>query len=200
MVDTSFDTVFAHLNLVEEPSFYPQKGFEDTRGSETYTFYVVTSGRVPGIYTHWEDACLQVNKFPSASHKKYSGWSAATSALDATRRPSMPAAVSPSTPATSTPALKKSSVATMKASASISAPSTPSGRKKKMLYVYSRGTGTTIYANQQQASSAARRGLADGSFRKVDLTTSTGDAFDIASESALEVYNISDIESDAEGA
>jgi hypothetical protein len=53
MVDTSFDTVFAHLNLVEEPSFYPRKGFKDTRGSETYTFYVVTSGRVPGIYTHW---------------------------------------------------------------------------------------------------------------------------------------------------
>ncbi|KAJ7800538.1 hypothetical protein B0H14DRAFT_2616120 [Mycena olivaceomarginata] len=99
----------------------------------------------------------------------------------------MPAAVSPSTPATSTPALKKSSVATMKASASVSAPSTPNGRKKKTLYVYSRGTGTTIYANQQQASSAARRGLANGSFRKVDVTTSTGDAFDIASESALEV-------------
>jgi hypothetical protein len=47
---------------------------------------------------------------------------------------------------------------------------------------------------RQQASSAARRGLADGSFRKVDVTTSTGDAFDIASESALEVYNISDVE------
>ncbi|KAJ7694500.1 hypothetical protein B0H14DRAFT_3530642 [Mycena olivaceomarginata] len=112
----------------------------------------------------------------------------------------MPATVSPSTPTTSTPALKKSSVAMMKASASVSAPSTPNGRKKKTFYVQSCGTGTTIYANQQQASSAARRGLANGSFRKVDVTTSTGDAFDIASESALEVYNISDIESDAEGA
>ncbi|KAJ7867182.1 hypothetical protein B0H14DRAFT_3441877 [Mycena olivaceomarginata] len=52
----------------------------------------------------------------------------------------------------------------------------------------------------QQASSAACRGLADGLFHKVDVTTSTGDTFDIASESALEVYNISNIESDAEGA
>ncbi|KAJ7352109.1 hypothetical protein DFH08DRAFT_956920 [Mycena albidolilacea] len=199
MVDTSFDTVFAHLNLVEEPSFYPQKGFEDTQGSETYNFYVVTSGRVPGIYTHWEDACLQVNKFPSASHKKYSGWSAATSALDATHRPSMPAAVSPSTPATSTPALKKSSVATMKASASVSAPSTPSGRKKKML-LRLLPRHWNHHLREPHASSAARYGLADGSFRKVDVTTSTGDTFDITSESTLEVYNISDIESDAEGA
>ncbi|KAJ7353712.1 hypothetical protein DFH08DRAFT_956752 [Mycena albidolilacea] len=81
---------------------------------------------------------------------------------------------------------------------SVSAPSTPTRRRKKTLYVYSGATETTIYADQQQASSAARRGLADGSFRKVGVTTGIHDAFDAATEFALEVYNISDFETDAE--
>jgi hypothetical protein len=42
-----------------------------------------------------------------------------------------------------------------------------------------------------EASSAARRGLADGSFRKVDVTPRVRDAFNHATESALEVYYIS---------
>jgi hypothetical protein len=35
--------------------------------------------------------------------------------------------------------------------------------------------------------------MADGSFRKVDVTTGVQNAFDRATESALEVINISDI-------
>jgi hypothetical protein len=43
-----------------------------------------------------------------------------------------------------------------------------------------------------EASSAARRGLADGSFRKVEVTPRVRDAFNHAAMSALKVYNISD--------
>jgi hypothetical protein len=47
--------------------------------------------------------------------------------------------------------------------------------------------------DRHQASAAARRGMADGSFRKVDVTTGVQNVFDRATESALEVINISDI-------
>jgi hypothetical protein len=43
----------------------------------------------------------------------------------------------------------------------------------------------------REASLAARCGLADGSFRKVDVTPRVRDAFNHATESALEVYYIS---------
>ncbi|KAJ7354323.1 hypothetical protein DFH08DRAFT_955717 [Mycena albidolilacea] len=56
-------------------------------GSETWDFYVVTLGRVPGIYMHWEDASVQVDKFKGSAHKKHLGWSAATSTFDHTRCP-----------------------------------------------------------------------------------------------------------------
>jgi hypothetical protein len=40
-----------------------------------------------------------------------------------------------------------------------------------------------------------RAGLGDGSFCRIDVTTRLSDALDLAEESALEVINISDIES-----
>ncbi|KAJ7314690.1 hypothetical protein DFH08DRAFT_972731 [Mycena albidolilacea] len=76
-----------------------------------------------------------------------------------------------------------------------SAPPMPTGSNSKPLYVYSRDNGTTIYANEQQASSAARRGLIDGSFRKVEITPHLSEAFAYGTESALPVIDISDTES-----
>jgi hypothetical protein len=44
---------FNSLKLTPDLTFFhPRKGFEDKRGSESFDFYVVTRGRVPGIYTH----------------------------------------------------------------------------------------------------------------------------------------------------
>ncbi|KAJ7813105.1 hypothetical protein B0H14DRAFT_3478265 [Mycena olivaceomarginata] len=80
--------------------------------------------------------------------------------------------------------------------ASGSAPSTPT-RSQKALYVCSQGRRMTIYGTQEEASSAARRGLAHGSFRRIDVTQRVSDAFNTATVSALEVYNISDF-SDSE--
>jgi hypothetical protein len=48
---------------------------------------------------------------------------------------------------------------------------------------------------REQASVAARSGLADGSFRKVEVTPHLDDAFELATERALEVIDISDTES-----
>jgi hypothetical protein len=42
----------------------------------------------------------------------------------------------------------------------------------------------------REALSAARRGLADGSFRRVDVTPHVRDAFNHVTESALDVYYI----------
>jgi hypothetical protein len=42
---------------------------------------------------------------------------------------------------------------------------------------------------------AARSGLADGSFRRVEVTPQLDDAFALATERALEVIDISDTES-----
>ncbi|KAJ7707270.1 hypothetical protein B0H14DRAFT_2646846 [Mycena olivaceomarginata] len=202
MVDLGPDIAFRGLSISPEPVFYPRQGFEDKKWSEKWDFYVVTRGRVPGIYTHWEDAQPQVDRFPSSSHKKYPGWSAATSAWDASRRPrsllapsASPVKVVRSENGDGHRSNKGMSIAPAPAPStrvkaersSVSAPSTPTRRRKKTLYVYSGATETTIYADQQQASSAARQGLADGSFRKVGVTTGIHDAFDAATESALEV-------------
>ncbi|KAJ7353484.1 hypothetical protein DFH08DRAFT_956540 [Mycena albidolilacea] len=96
MVDTTLDNAFNGLKIGNRWCFYPCEGFEMRQGSEKDWFYVVTSGRVPGIYTHWEDASRQVTRFPNAIHKKYLGWTTATSAWDDAHRP----VVSPSTPFT----------------------------------------------------------------------------------------------------
>ncbi|KAJ7849722.1 hypothetical protein B0H14DRAFT_3452414 [Mycena olivaceomarginata] len=209
--DNVFDNAFERLKLDDDSGFHPRKGFEHTRGSENWDFYVVTRGFVPGIYTHWEDTSEQVNKFKGSAHKKYAGWSAATSAFRLDIRPSasvnarpkaaasMPHHSTPShslvshpksevsMPLTSTPTRKP----THTPHTSTSAPSTPT-RPRKALYVYSRGQDTTIFADQKHASAAVRRGLADGSFRKVEVTATVRDAFERAEESALECYNISD--------
>ncbi|KAJ7693711.1 hypothetical protein B0H14DRAFT_3531057 [Mycena olivaceomarginata] len=202
MVDISLESAFHSLEINPEPFFHPRKGFESRRGSETENFYVVMEGRIPGIYTHWEDASPQVNAYRGAVHKKHLGWSAAISAWDGSRRPS-------STPASSMPSPSKRDAklkirqrgipfTTQKkpeerAPASVPALPTPTASKKKVLYVCSHRNDTTIYADEHQASAAARRGMADGSLRKVDVTTGVQNAFDRATESALEVINISDI-------
>ncbi|KAJ7673496.1 hypothetical protein B0H14DRAFT_2656891 [Mycena olivaceomarginata] len=172
-----------------EPFFHPRQGFEDKQGSETFEFYVVIQGHVPGIYTHWEDASVQVIGFKKSVHKKHTGWSAATQAWDAARQPvASPRtpppldrkSVKPSTPATPRARVAASTTASTSLSSSASPPSTPS-RPKRVL---------------QQASSEMRRGLADGSFRKLEATSSVSNALAHATDSALEVYDISDIESD----
>ncbi|KAJ7756133.1 hypothetical protein B0H14DRAFT_2635188 [Mycena olivaceomarginata] len=174
---TVLDNAFDQLKLEEDSTFHPRKGFEHTCGSETWDFYVVT-----------EDTFIQVDKFRGHAHKKYCGWSSATSAFDNARRPSRyevnfrpPSAPTPSTPPRPLVVRDKKPVVALTPtqprqpgdvpSASTSAPATPTGSRKNLLYVYSRGKDTTIYADQHQVSTAARRGLADGSFRKVEVTS-----------------------------
>ncbi|KAJ7729882.1 hypothetical protein B0H14DRAFT_3518187 [Mycena olivaceomarginata] len=207
MVNTNLEHTFGNLSLTREPFFHPRQGFEDKQGSETFEFYVVIQGHVPGIYTHWEDASVQVIGFKKSVHKKHTGWSAATQAWDAARQPvASPRtpppldrkSVKPSTPATPRAQVAASTTASTSLSSSASPPSTPS-RPKRVLYVYSRGKDTTVYADSQQASSEMRRGLADGSFRKLEATSSVSNALAHATDSALEVYDISDIESDYHG-
>ncbi|KAF8213237.1 hypothetical protein K438DRAFT_1956650 [Mycena galopus ATCC 62051] len=81
-------------------------------------------------------------------------------------------------PSTPTPSRKKP----QRLRTAASAPSTPSG-SKPLLYVYSWGNDTTIYGDEQHVSSAARQGLADGSFHKMEVTPSVTDAFTHAAES-----------------
>ncbi|KAJ7356960.1 hypothetical protein DFH08DRAFT_954271 [Mycena albidolilacea] len=202
---TTLDNMFEQLKLEDLP-FHPRRGFEHTRGSETWEFYVVTRGHVPGIYTHWRVLHLLNSSF---AHKKHLGWSSATSAFDNVRRPgayNTSCRPPPSTPPPSTPPgtlfvkSKKPVVATPTKPrplgdalpACTSAPSTPTASRKNLLYVYSRGNDTTIYASQHQVSTAAHQGLADGSFRKVDVTSGVRSAFELAEDSALKCYNISD--------
>ncbi|KAJ6513460.1 hypothetical protein C8R45DRAFT_1088484 [Mycena sanguinolenta] len=234
---TSLETAFDAMDIQRDPvAFYPRKGFENLRGSPTHKFYVISAGRVPGIYTHWHDIAPLVFGFPNATYKKHTGWSEAVRAWDTSRRPDFPdtAAVSTSSahmPAFSTPAPRPiirrpsasrtrvdpaaastsrvridtvaastprakvegdSRLETLMARAQSSALPTPTGTRP-LLYMCSSGNNTTIYANKEQASSLVRRGLADGSFRKVEVTSRVCDAFDHAEESALEVYDISDI-------
>ncbi|KAJ7815942.1 hypothetical protein B0H14DRAFT_3475710 [Mycena olivaceomarginata] len=152
---------FNSLKLTPDLTFFhPRKGFEDKRGSESFDFYVVTRGRVPGIYTHWEDASTQL---------------AATQAWDAARRPDATPSPSPTTPVTS-----RVRAAQANKQSSASAPPTPGGSRRLL----------------RQGSSAVRRGLADANFRKLEVTSRVSDALRHATDSALEVYNISDIETD----
>lgn len=110
-----------------------------------------------------EDAQPQVDRFPGSSHKKYPGWSAATSAWDASRRPrsllapsASPVKVVRSENGDGQRSNKGMSIAPAPAPStrvkaersSVSAPSTPTRQRKKTLYVYSGATETTIYADQ----------------------------------------------------
>ncbi|KAJ7808684.1 hypothetical protein B0H14DRAFT_3482107 [Mycena olivaceomarginata] len=198
--DNMFDNAFERLKLDDDSGFHPRKGFEHTRGSENWDFYVVTRGFVPGIYTHWEDASEQVNKFKGSAHKKYAGWSAATSAFRLDIRPSASVNARPkaaaSMPHHSTPSHSlvshPKSEETHPHTTHLHFGSFDTHAPRKALYVYSRGQDTTIFADQKHASAAVRRGLADGSFRKVEVTATVRDAFERAEESALECYNISD--------
>jgi hypothetical protein len=111
-----------------------------------------------------EDASVQVTGFKKSVHKKYTGWSAATQAWDATHQPvatphtpppldrNRMMATPPATPRTRVAASVKASttprtrVAASTSLSSASPPATPS-RPKRILYVYSRGEDTTVYAD-----------------------------------------------------
>ncbi|KAJ7200892.1 hypothetical protein GGX14DRAFT_400494 [Mycena pura] len=67
---------------------------------------------------------------------------------------------------------------------------------KKLLYVYSGGDASTIYTDEQMASAVARRGLEDGTFHALDITPRLSDAMERATDSALQVVYVSDVESD----
>ncbi|KAJ7306264.1 hypothetical protein DFH08DRAFT_824713 [Mycena albidolilacea] len=196
MVDTTLDNAFNGLKIGNRWCFYPCEGFEMRQGSEKDWFYVITSGRVPGIYTHWEDASRQVTRFPDAIHKKYLGWTAATSAWDDARRP----VVCPSTPFT--PPLASVSQAPFARLAANAAPvraRNPTlprkhARKREAASAPPMPTGSNSKP-LQQASSTARRGLIDGSFRKVEITPHLSEAFAYGTESALPVIDISDTKS-----
>ncbi|KAJ7786999.1 hypothetical protein B0H14DRAFT_2629889 [Mycena olivaceomarginata] len=134
----TLDSTFNRLKLEEDSSFHPRRGSEHLRGSETWDFYVVTRGRVPGIYTHCK----------KGGHL-YSG---------------LPSAPTPSTPPRPSIVTDKKPVVALTPSqprqfrdatpASTSAPATPTGSRKKALYVYSGGKDTTIYADQPTAPHA----------------------------------------------
>ncbi|KAJ7795189.1 hypothetical protein B0H14DRAFT_3496291 [Mycena olivaceomarginata] len=70
MVELGLENTFQDLSIGHEVFFHPRPGFEQKEGSQSWSFYVVTRGRVPGIYTHWEDASPQIHRFPGAVHKK----------------------------------------------------------------------------------------------------------------------------------
>ncbi|KAF8195151.1 hypothetical protein K438DRAFT_1968481 [Mycena galopus ATCC 62051] len=189
MSNNALESVFNGLRIAPEPPFHPRQGFEHLQGSETHLFYVVLEGH-PGIYTHWEDPAPQVSGFSNSIHKKHRGWSAATTVCDATRRPcattpvDFPIPVAPIAPRS--PPLCDASTGKSR-----------HDKRIKRLRRQGYSDDTTIYADQQRAFSAANRGLADGSFYKVETTTCLSHAFDLATESALEVFNISDF-SDSE--
>jgi viroplasmin and RNaseH domain-containing protein len=52
-LNNTLDSALNNLQLDNDVYFYPRRGFEHTRGSENWYFYVVTHGHVAGIYTHW---------------------------------------------------------------------------------------------------------------------------------------------------
>jgi viroplasmin and RNaseH domain-containing protein len=52
-LNNALDSAFDNLQLDNDVDFYPRRGFDHTRGSENWDFYVVTRGHVAGIYTHW---------------------------------------------------------------------------------------------------------------------------------------------------
>ncbi|KAJ6471043.1 hypothetical protein C8R45DRAFT_1218232 [Mycena sanguinolenta] len=186
MAQINVETAFSRLQIADEDFFRPRRGHEHTRGSETTSFYVVTVGQVPGVYTHWEDVSRQVVGYPNCSFKKHRGWSAAMTAWDD---------ASTQTSLKSAPRLYPQTCGACFGIIYLGAFDSDCSNKR-LLYVYSQGDDTTIYADEQQASSAARRGLEDGSFRKVEVTPRVRNAFDHARESA-EVIDISDL-SDSE--
>ncbi|KAJ7301214.1 hypothetical protein DFH08DRAFT_977306 [Mycena albidolilacea] len=190
MVNTNLETAFSQLQLAKEDFFHPREGYEWTRGVEDHWFYVVSVGHIPGIYTHWEETSQQ------SAYEILAQLPKATSPMCATRRSKNAASICP--PSTPPPARHPQPKAETRVSLAATArtgvqtdPSTPTGSPKKLMYVYSRDDGSTIYADPREASSAARRGLADGSFRRVDVTPHVHDAFNHATESALDVYYIS---------
>ncbi|KAJ7691678.1 hypothetical protein B0H14DRAFT_3531789 [Mycena olivaceomarginata] len=221
---TTLDNAFEQLKLEDLP-FHPRRGFEHTRGSETWEFYVVTRGHVPGIYTHWR--VLHLFNSSLSGSPKHKGRMLLSRSINskavltksisggllpparsitraAPARTILAAGLLPPRRPLSTPPgtlfvkSKKPVVATPTKPrplgdalpACTSAPSTPTASRKNLLYVYSRGNDTTIYASQ--SPTAARQGLADGSFRKVDVTSGVRSTFELAEDSALECYNISD--------
>ncbi|KAF8133499.1 hypothetical protein K438DRAFT_1998168 [Mycena galopus ATCC 62051] len=212
----ALEDAFRDLNIATELAFHPRQGFESLRGAENHRFYVNLCKTLTPALPHREDASKQVSGFPHCAYKKYSGWNAATAAWDNIRAPITPP-VRPITPPPepggrvrrtqhledqlSTSASTRRAAPTVprdSSRAAISAPSTPTGsRTRKVLYVYSGNNDTTIYADEAQASSDVRRGLADGSFRKVNVTPRVTRAFKHATDSALEVLDISDF-SDSE--
>jgi hypothetical protein len=50
--------------------------------------------------------------------------------------------------------------------------------------------------SRQMASTVARRGLEEGSFHALDITPRFSHAIERATDSALQVVNVSDVESD----
>ncbi|KAJ7868760.1 hypothetical protein B0H14DRAFT_2572191 [Mycena olivaceomarginata] len=120
--DNVFDNAFERLKLDDDSGFHPRKGFEHTRGSENWDFYVVTAALFLGS-THTGAASMPHHSTPShslVSHPK--------------SEVSMPLTSTPTRKPTHTP------------HTSTSAPSTPT-RPRKALYVYSRGQDTTIFAD-----------------------------------------------------
>ncbi|KAJ6480219.1 hypothetical protein C8R45DRAFT_1100808 [Mycena sanguinolenta] len=113
-------------------------------------------------------------------------------------------------PVTSTPTSKRGAASTSRRPVS-SAPSTQLAREGPYLFILgariplftrisvSHSFMSLAYLSlsrfREQASVTACRGLADGSFGKVEVTSRVSTAFDLAAESTLAVFDISDTES-----
>ncbi|KAJ7362218.1 hypothetical protein DFH08DRAFT_799270 [Mycena albidolilacea] len=203
-LNLNLEITFSQLQLTREDFFYPREGYKWTHGVEDLWFYVVSVGCIPGIYPYCgEEVSQQVTAFPSAVHNKYFGWSAAKSTYKILH---LPKAISPmctthcsknaahtfppSTPPPARHPQPKAEMPTARTGVQTD-PSTLTGSPKKLMYVYSQDDGSTIYIDPREASLAAHCGLADGSFRKVDVTPHVCDAFNHVTESALKVYYIS---------
>ncbi|KAJ7866280.1 hypothetical protein B0H14DRAFT_2573549 [Mycena olivaceomarginata] len=212
MVDLNLETAFSQLQLTREDFFHPCEGYEmdsRRRGSLVlrsqcgpYSGYLYSTGHcLP------QRSSQEVFRLVSSQeqHTKFHIYLKVISPMHTTRRsknaahtfpPSTPPPArfdSPACAIDSPPARHpqlKAETPTARTGVQTD-PSTLTGSPKKLMYVYSRDDGSTIYADPREASLAARRGLADGSFRKVDVTPRVRDAFNHATESALEVYYIS---------
>ncbi|KAJ6448525.1 hypothetical protein C8R45DRAFT_947905 [Mycena sanguinolenta] len=188
MAHVAVNDVFHALRIDDEEDFFhPRRGSERSRGSETADFYVVTEGRQMRIVRFLGIQIALTKSTGAGPQPRVPGMTRFALAFPLSPRQLYRhhprARLRPRTmPVTSlAPGSSRAE--------NSSAPSTPTGRR--LLYVYSHGDNTTIYADEQQASSAARHGLEDGSFRKVEVTPRVRDAFDHARESA-EVIDISD--------
>jgi hypothetical protein len=105
-----------------------------------------------------EDASRQVTSFNNVIHKKYLGWTAATSAWNDACRPVVSPAP-PSTPQASFSRVAANAVPIQAQNSTLprkkerkrgaaSAPPMPNESNNKPLYVYSRDNSATIYANE----------------------------------------------------